>query len=1183
MDLGQQGHGPDLPKPAVAAADAARPAAPGADWASAAAGEAGPPGAAGARPLDITELRRLDALDAFEVVDSPPEPEFDRVVHLAARMFGAEVALVCLVDEHRLWFKAKAGTDWDGQPRAGSFCSHAVALPGVTVVEDAQAAPWFGGATPLDAACGFYAGAPLVAPGGEQVGMLCVMGRRGRAFPADDRASLADLAAIVSQQLEQRRGALALARLSERNARMDGLMHAVADAGTCEGALAGLLAQLCDDHGAAAGHIWRLAPTDQVLREVSRNPANRVSMDAHFDLARSIGMKPGNSLTADAIVSGKPRAIRFAGVADLHRYPLLASALRLGLRSQVIQPILVSGERFALTLFFDRDRTDLDLVLGDVGSLVDTIRPALYRKMAEERTHLLGAALDHANDAVMLTEAMPHDPSGPRIAYVNLSFCRATGYDAGEVLGQSPCLLLGRNPDPAEQAHLMRVLQGQAPGRAEVEHTRKDGSRYWVEMDVTPIAGGGWQSRWISIQRDVTARRLADQARKERDASNRTLFEQSPMPTLVFDRRTLRFLDVNGAAVRQYGWSRAQFLGMSLPDVQAADEQPAFGTLLATDQGPEIAGRSWTHLRADGSRIQVAVASHALTYAGEDAVMAVLQDVTHVEAAQRAMQDANSRLADLAAQLQARTADLTEVHRLARLGSWRRSLDGADVTWSDEMYELMSLPQDAGVPAMKDVLARIHPDDHPALRLVQNGAPAMRAAHQLDFRVLLPGGGVRHCRLDARPVLDGAGTVTGLYGYCQDITADKQTELALLRSEKLKSIGQLTGGIAHDFNNLLTVVTLNLEEALDTLPAGAPLHDVLRPAMHAAVRGADLTKQLLSYARRATLRPERVRLSDFLRNLRPMLTRTLGKHYDLQLTLGEDGAVFIDPAQLENAVINLVINARDAMPDGGCIQVSTALATVSSAGAQPGGGLDPDVPDDLAPGRYLRVSVTDGGAGIPPDVLPRVFEPFFTTKDLGHGSGLGLSMVYGFAKQSGGQATISSQVGVGTTVRLLLPVLPGGDPAAQALSAPAWQQSGLRALVVDDEPDVLAAAARMLSHLGLHVTSAGDAADAAARLGGQGRFDLLFSDVRLPGPVDGVQLAELARSRAPGISVLLTSGYTDHGAAALDGGPCDLPGGTRFLAKPYTRQALHAALSDLLGRDEERAALAGASAAQARH
>ena len=1121
--------------------------------------------AASGAPLDAAEARRLDALDSFEISGTPPEPEFDRIARLAARLLDAPVAMVCLVDERWIWVKGSVGTAITGLPRAGSLCAAAVAAPGVTVVPDVQAHGGHRGGT-MEAWCGFFAAAPIVAADGEALGALCVMDRRKRtAVPDQDKAALADLATLVAQQLEHRRRTIALERVNQRTLWTAELMHALAHAPTGDEALASLLKRLCSHHGAATGCVWTLTRPNNLMREVCRI-STLPSLAPHTELIRRVGLAPGNSIVADAILAGVPRAVRFAGVADLRRYPMVVSARQHGLQCQVIHPIQVSGEHFAVTLAFNADRADLDMVLDDLGSLDDTIRPALYRKVAEGRMHLLSTALDRANDAVVITEALPHDKGGPRIAYANASFCRATGYEPHEVVGQSPQLLLPVGAPPAALPHPDAAAPASA--RAEVEQSRKDGSRYWVEMDVTPIAGGGGQRQWISIQRDVTARRLADQARKEREVSNRTLFEASPMPTLVFHRRSLRFLDVNDAAVRQYGWTRAEFLNMSLPNVQVNDEQPAFGTLIAGTRDLDIARRSWTHLRADGSRMQVTVASHALTYACEDAMMAVLQDVTEIEAARRAMQGANLRLADLAAQLQARTTELTEAHRMARLGTWRWQLGAAEATWCEEMHEIVGVPRSWGPPTQAAFLARIHPDDRAAVIAVEEAACAKRLAGQTDFRIMLEGGGLRHCRLDARPVLDETGAVTAMYGYCQDISDRKQAELALLRSEKLKSIGQLTGGIAHDFNNLLTVVTLNLEEALDSLAPDEPLHDILQPAMHAALRGAELTRHLLSYARRATLRPARVRLSAFFRNLHPLLTRTIGRSYDLQVRLGHDGAAFVDPAQLENAILNLVINARDAMPDGGCIQVSTALTAVgpsTSRHAQYSAG--GTLPDDLPPGDYLVIRVADHGTGIPPDVLPRVFEPFFTTKDVGRGNGLGLSTVYGFARQSGGIAAITSELGVGTSVRLLLPMVPpdhaDGDGAEGPLGEP-WQRRGLRALVVDDEADVLAAAARMLTGIGLQVTTAGSAEEALAHLSGPGSFDLLFSDVRLPGPVDGVCLAARACERLPDIKVLLTSGFSGHSAVALNNRDGSIPGEFEFLPKPYTRQVLLNAVAGLL-------------------
>ena len=286
----------------------------------------------GGHPLDIVELKRLDALDQLEVLDTPPETEFDRVVHLAARLFRTPAAAISLIDEQRLWFKAKVGLEEPELPRSASFCTHTIAAPGVMVVLDAGQDARFRDAPAPMWGYAFYAGASLTSPGGERIGTLFVLDQVSHAsFSADDEAALADLAVIVSQQLEHRRRNLALVRANQRTARTDAMVHTVADAATCEQALVGVLARLCNDHGASAGYIWKLARPDNVLREVSRNLSRGMNMDAHFELARTLGIKPGSSLAADAIISGTPRTVRVAGGAGLGRYPMVASAMRHGL------------------------------------------------------------------------------------------------------------------------------------------------------------------------------------------------------------------------------------------------------------------------------------------------------------------------------------------------------------------------------------------------------------------------------------------------------------------------------------------------------------------------------------------------------------------------------------------------------------------------------------------------------------------------------------------------------------------------------------------------------------------------------------------------------------------------------------------------------------------------------------
>ena len=426
-----------------------------------------------------------------------------------------------------------------------------------------------------------------------------------------------------------------------------------------------------------------------------------------------------------------------------------------------------------------------------------------------------------------------------------------------------------------------------------------------------------------------------------------------------------------------------------------------------------------------------------------------------------------------------------------------------------------------------------------------------------EYRVVLPDDQVAHLRAEIRPVLDETGCATELFGYSQDISDRKRAEQALLRNESLRALGQLTGGVAHDFNNLLTVVILNLEEATDTLGATDELQEVLAPALHAAVRGAELTSQLLSYARRATLRPERVRPDEFFGALRPLLNRVLGERYELQVLLRHNGgSAMVDPAQLDSAIMNLVINARDAMPHGGGIVLETRSVTLAAG--------SPGFMDEVTPGRYVVISVSDRGEGIPAHLLARVFEPFFTTKATGKGSGMGLSMVYGFARQSGGHVTIDSVEGQGTTVRLFLPVAagPGDEPELELIEATEWSANGLRVLVVEDQESVLRTVTRMLRQLGFNVCPAISADAALDELETGGPFDVLFTDIVLPGVMDGVALAEEIRARSPATRILLTSGFTEHSLSANDMVSPDVD----FLMKPYKRHDLQAKFSSMFPR-----------------
>jgi signal transduction histidine kinase len=389
----------------------------------------------------------------------------------------------------------------------------------------------------------------------------------------------------------------------------------------------------------------------------------------------------------------------------------------------------------------------------------------------------------------------------------------------------------------------------------------------------------------------------------------------------------------------------------------------------------------------------------------------------------------------------------------------------------------------------------------------------------------------------------------------RQIEEREKAEAALRQAQKMEAIGQLTGGVAHDFNNLLQIMMSCLDtmrRRLNRLDLRAEtVNDIMRyvnGAMSGGERAAALTRQLLAFARRTPLEPTRLDVNKLVAGMSELLRRTLGESISVETVLaGGLWATFADGNQLESALVNMAVNARDAMPGGGKLTIETANASLDETYAS--------AYEDLAPGQYVLVAVTDTGAGMPPDILSRVFEPFFTTKDIGKGTGLGLSQVYGFVKQSGGHIKIYSEQGEGTTVKVYLPRLISSqaDTAVPMLEEPV--PVSVRAetiLVVEDEEAVRAFSVEMLRELGYSVLEAADGHAALRVLEANSRVDLLFTDVGLPGGLNGRALADEALKRRPRLKVLFTSGYTRN--AIVHGGKLDP--GVALLGKPFTYAAL---------------------------
>ncbi|MGV8997133.1 MAG: PAS domain S-box protein [Parvibaculaceae bacterium] len=404
---------------------------------------------------------------------------------------------------------------------------------------------------------------------------------------------------------------------------------------------------------------------------------------------------------------------------------------------------------------------------------------------------------------------------------------------------------------------------------------------------------------------------------------------------------------------------------------------------------------------------------------------------------------------------------------------------------------------------------------------------------------------------------DGASIFVGII---HDITARKQSEALLVQAQKMEAVGQLSGGIAHDFNNLLTVIIGNAEAISDLLKPRPDLLRFVNMIIAAGERGAELTQRLLAFSRRQTLQPVEIDCNQLVKEMRQMLLRTLREDINIKSELEPElWSAFADPSQLESAILNLAINAQDAMPNGGSIIISTTNVPLDEQYQS----TNPEVP----PGYYVMISVTDTGDGMSPDILKKVFEPFFTTKEVGKGSGLGLSMVYGFVKQSNGHVSIYSEPKLGTTVRIYLPSTiskADGKENFLRLNNEETPRGHETILLAEDDDFVRAYAVNCLEGLGYTVISASDGHEALALLSQGCNPDVLFTDIVMPGGMTGLELAEYAQQRHPNLKVLLTSGYALD--ALTSRGRLEV--GTTVLHKPYRKAALAQHLRRIIDKSD---------------
>jgi len=503
---------------------------------------------------------------------------------------------------------------------------------------------------------------------------------------------------------------------------------------------------------------------------------------------------------------------------------------------------------------------------------------------------------------------------------------------------------------------------------------------------------------------------------------------------------------------------------------------------------------------------------------------------------------------------------------------WISGEDGARVFVNTAYVDFAGVSYEEAL--VLDWRSRLHADDLNRILKAQIAGEASRKAFSLEGRYRRADGEMRWLKSFSQPRLGCRGEFVGFIGIALDITDIKEAELkltglnelladrvqearserdevqaALTQSQKLEAIGQLTGGVAHDFNNLLTVI-IGALDVLERNPADEQRRDrMLFAAQAAAKRGEKLTQHLLAFARRQPLNPEICRIDAMIADSESLLRRAVGEGVNLTLDLKAGGrATLTDSGQFEAALLNLVVNARDATPAGGAIHVSSQ-------------GLDLAEPrGDLPPGRYLRVAVADTGAGMDAETVQRAFEPFYTTKPTGKGTGLGLSQVYGFVRQSGGEVTIDSAPGQGTTVAMLLPVREAFSPVEVLAVRPPATRASAHVLLVEDDVEVGDLVAAMIDELGHMVSRASNADEALDIARADPTLGLVITDVIMPGGKSGVDLAVALAQERPELPVLLTSGYTGQELVRAHETPWPL------LSKPYALDALAQAMADAWDR-----------------
>ena len=650
------------------------------------------------------------------------------------------------------------------------------------------------------------------------------------------------------------------------------------------------------------------------------------------------------------------------------------------------------------------------------------------------------------------------------------------------------------------------------------------------------------EAREAALRGDVAEAKLEtlSVAVEQSEERYRLLFEDNPCPMWVYDYDTLAIVQANDNAARQYGYTREELSRMTLRDLRSPTELPALNEVLRevdyTSQGVHIA----RHRRKDGTEIDVETRGRPLPIPGRRLRLIVATDVTERLSAERKLRATESRARATSEMLQAlidaAPQAIIVIDERVRITGWNRA---AETLFGWKADEVMGGP----VPILSaderlSVKTRIE--------TVATGKP-------VEVSRLRKDGSRVDVLLSAAPFMSIRGERVGYIAVFTDLTERKALEEQLRQSQKMEAIGTLAGGVAHDFNNILTVITSYSSMLLASPDRSEADRTDLEEIATAANRASALTRQLLTFTRKAVVRPRSIEVADVVQGMESMLRRLLKSNIDFATNLSRESCcVTADPSQLEQIIMNLVVNASDAMPRGGALVVETTRVDLDEAYAQMHSG--------VSQGPYVMLAVSDTGVGMDAETQRKIFEPFFTTKEPGRGTGLGLATVYGIVKQIGGFVWVYSEPGHGATFKIYLPREADASAPNELPVSPAVNQKHGTVLLVEDDESVRHAVRRMLEKVGYDILEARNGEDGQqVSKTHNGHIDVLVTDLMMPG-MDGRSLATSLADARPEMRVVFTSGYTDD--AVLRRGLVD--SAHAFVQKPFTGEQLANTISGLM-------------------